>query len=76
MAAEERAQALARLAVYASLMETLLECGITEEDDLGAITREAATHVAGFCDGYGAEVEREAQHMLTVIGNPEKKVDE
>ena len=73
MAAEEtrRAQALAGLAVYASLMEALLKRGITEQDDVGAITREAATNVAGFCTAFGAEVEREAQHLLTVIGNPE-----
>ena len=78
MAAEKttRVQALAGLAVYASLMETLLERGITEQDDLGAITRDAATNVAGFCTALGAEVEREAQHLLTVIGNREEKVDE
>jgi hypothetical protein len=75
MAAEKtgRAQALAGLAVYASLMETLLKRGITEQDDVGAITREAATNLAGFCTGFGAEVEREAQHLLTVIGNSEQK---
>jgi hypothetical protein len=70
-----RVQALAGLAVYASLMEVLLKRGITEQDDVGAITKEAATNVAGFCTGFGAEVERKAQHLLTVIGNPEQKVE-
>ena len=69
MAAEKtpRVQALAGLAVYASLMEALLKRGIHEQDDAGAITKEAATNVAGFCTGFGAEVEKEAKHLLTVI---------
>jgi len=77
MAAEKtpRVQALAGLAVYASLMEALLKRGIHEQDDAGAITKEAATNVAGFCTGFGAEVEKEAKHLLTVIGNPEQKID-
>jgi hypothetical protein len=70
-----RVQALAGLAVYASLMEALLKRGINKQDDVGAITKEAATNVPGFCTGFGAAVEKEAKHLLTVIGNPEQKVD-
>jgi hypothetical protein len=75
MAAEKapRVQALAGLAVYASLMEALLKRGINEQDDVGAITKEAATNVAGFCTGFEAEVEKEAKHLLTGIGNPAQK---
>jgi hypothetical protein len=69
MAAEKtpRVQALAGFAVYASLMEALLKRGINEQDNVGAITREAATSVAGLCTGFEAEVEKEAMHLLTVI---------
>jgi hypothetical protein len=38
-------------------MEALLKRGIDKQDDVGAITREAATNVAGFCTGFEAEVE-------------------
>jgi hypothetical protein len=77
MAAEKapRVLALAGLAVYASLMEALLKRGMNRQDDVGAITKEAATNVPGFCTGFGAEVEKEAKHLLTVIGNPEQKID-
>jgi hypothetical protein len=70
MAAEKtpRVQALAGLAVYASLMEALRRRGINQQDDVGAITKEAAANVPGFCTGFEAEVEKEAKHLLTVIG--------
>jgi hypothetical protein len=75
MAAEKtpRVRALAGLAVYASLMEALLKHGINKQDDVGAITKEAANSVPGFCTGFGAEVEKEAKHLLTGIGNPAQK---
>jgi hypothetical protein len=70
MAAEKtpRVQALAGLAVYTSLMEALLKRGISEQDDVRAITKEAATNVPGFCTGFEAEVEKETKHLLTMIG--------
>jgi len=75
MAAEKtpRVQALAGLAVYASLMEALLKRGINKQDDVGTITKEAATKCPGFCTGLEGEVEKEAKHLLTVISNPAQK---
>ena len=54
-------------------METLLQRGITEKDDGGAITGAEATNLAQFCTGMEPEVEREAQHLLTTIGILRKK---
>jgi hypothetical protein len=62
------AQALASLAIAASLMEALLKRGVIEQADVDPIIRDAASYVAAFCTDCGPKAEREAQRLLTQIG--------
>jgi hypothetical protein len=67
------AQALAGLAMAASLMEALLKRGIIEQADADAIIREAASYVAAFTN-FGPDVEREALRVLKLIGKSQRDV--
>ena len=68
------AQALAGLAMSASLMEALLKRGVIDQKDVEPIIRDAASYVAAFCTDCGPEVEREALRLLTMIGKAERDV--
>ena len=68
------AQALAGLAVSASLMEALLKRGVIEEADVDTIVRDAASYAAAFCVEAAPEVEREALRLLGLIRKAEQKV--
>ena len=68
------AQALASLALSASLIEALLKRGVIEQADADAIVRDAASYVAAFCTDSGPEVEREALRVLTLIGKSQRDV--
>jgi hypothetical protein len=68
------AQALAGLALSASLTEALLKRGVIEQADADAIVRDAASYVAAFCTDSGPEVEREALRVLTLIGRSQRDV--
>ena len=68
------AQALAGLAVSAALMEALLKRGLIDQADVEPIMRDAGSYLAAFCTGSGAEVEREAQRLLTLIAKAEREV--
>ncbi len=68
------AQALASIAMSASLMEALLKRGVIQQEDVGPIIRDAASYVAAFCTDCGPEVEREARRLLTLIGKAEQDV--
>lgn len=65
------AQALAGLAISASLMEALLKRGVIEHADADTIVRDAASYVAAFTD---SGPEREALRVLTLIGKPKRDV--
>jgi hypothetical protein len=67
-------QALAGLAVSASLIEALLKRGIIDQADADTIIRDAASYVAAFSTDCEPAVEREAQRLLTLIGKAEQKV--
>ncbi len=69
------AQALAGLAMSASLMEALLKRGVIEQADAEAIVRDAASYVTAFCTDSGPEVEREALRVLTLIGKSQRDVE-
>jgi hypothetical protein len=62
------AEALAGLAMSASLMEALLKRGVIEQQDVDPIVSDAASYVAAFCTDCGAEVEREALRLLALVG--------
>ena len=68
------AQALASLAVSAALIEALVKRGVIDQADVDTIIRDAGSYVAAFCTGSGAEVEREAQRLLTMIAKAEREV--
>ena len=68
------AQALAGLALSASLMETLVRRGVIEQAEVDSIVRDAASYVAAFCTDCGAEVEREALRLLAQIGKTGRDV--
>jgi hypothetical protein len=68
------AEALAGLAMSASLMEALLKRGVIEQQDVDPIIRDAASYVAAFCTDCGAEVEREALRLLALIGKTGRDV--
>ncbi len=68
------AQALAGLAMSASLVEALLKRGVLEQSDVDPIIRDAASYVTAFCTDCGPEVEREALRLLALIGKTERDV--
>lgn len=68
------AQALAGLAMSASLMEALLKRGIIEQKDVDPIVNDAASYVAAFCTDCAAEVEREAMRLLAQVGKAGRDV--
>lgn len=68
------AQALAGVAMSASLMEALLKRGVIEKADVEPIIRDAASYVAAFCTECSPEVEREARRLLTLIGKADQDV--
>jgi hypothetical protein len=68
------AQALAGLAMSASLMEALLKRGVIQQTDVDPIIHDAASYVAALCTECEAEVEREALRLLDLIGKTERDV--
>ena len=74
MANQSPAQALAGLALCASLMEALLKRGVLERAAIDPIIQDAASYVAAFCTDCGPEIEREALRLLTLVGKSERDV--
>lgn len=68
------AQALAGLAMSASLMEALLKRGVLEQKDVDLIVADATSYVAAFCTDCAAEIEREAMRLLAQVGKAGRDV--
>ena len=77
MAAETGApspQALAALAVAASLMEALLKRGVIDRSAVDDTLKDAASYAQALCVDCSPELERGVQHLLKMIGQAEEQV--
>jgi len=67
-------QALAALAVVASLMEALLRRGVIDSIAVDDTLRDAASYAQALCADCPAEVERDVQRLLVMIGQAQARV--
>jgi hypothetical protein len=75
MAGAPSPQALAGLAVTASILEALLRREILDQTAVHVILKDAGSYISALSTDFAPEIERDARRLLTLLGKVEKAVE-